>query len=78
MKTVQITPTVEGASCAPSHGYPLRSLEEFAQWLIKHGLLDECAYYDSDGFDGGRSLARLSNALRDAAGDNNKLRDAAQ
>ena len=43
--------------------YPLRSLEEFAQFMIKHGFLDECAYYDAEGYDGGKSLERLSKAL---------------
>lgn len=51
--------------------YPLRSLEEFASWLIAHGIIDECSYWDADGYDGGRTLERLSRALQ-AAKDNDE------
>jgi len=58
----------------PSAGYPLRSLEEFAQLLMKHRLMHECAWFDPEGYDGGATLERLSRAFHEAT-DNGKLTD---
>ena len=63
------TPTGEFAAAA---GYPLRSLEEFAQLLMKHRLMDECAWFDPEGYDGGATLERLSRAFHEAT-DNSVL-----
>jgi len=52
-----------GGECT---GYPLRSLEEFAQLLMKHRLMDECAWFDPEGYDGGATLERLSRAFQEA------------
>lgn len=37
-----------------------RSLERFAQMLITAGLVDESAWYDPEGYDGGHTLAKIS------------------
>ena len=34
--------------------------------------MDECAYWDADGYDGGHTLERMSRALK-AATDNSKV-----
>lgn len=62
-----------GSFAGPT-GYSLRSLEEFAQLLMKHRLMDECAWFDPEGYDGGATLERLSRAFHEAT-DNAKLRD---
>ena len=62
------------ASSTARAGYPLRSLEEFAQLLIKHRLMHECAWFDPEGYDGGATLERLSRAFHEAT-DNGKLAD---
>lgn len=33
--------------------------DRLAQLLIKHGLVDENAWYDSEGYDGGRTADRV-------------------
>ena len=43
-----------------------QSLEEFAQLLMKHRLMDECAWFDPEGYDGGATLERLSRAFHEA------------
>jgi hypothetical protein len=55
-------------SCSAT-GYPLRSADEFAGFLAAQGIIDECAYYDAEGYDGGAMMARVSRAWR-AATDN--------
>jgi len=47
-------------------GYPLRSIEEFAQLMMKHRLMDECAWFDPEGYDGGATVERLSRAFHEA------------
>ena len=39
--------------------YPLRSADELAGCLIKHGLLDESAWHDPEGWDGGTDQDRV-------------------
>jgi CDGSH-type Zn-finger protein len=51
--------------------YPLRSAEELAGCLIFHGLLDESAWHDPEGWDGGNEKDRVHtmlDAIRDTAG----------
>jgi hypothetical protein len=43
-----------------------QSLEEFAQLLMKHRLMDECAWFDPEGYDGGATVERLSRAFHEA------------
>lgn len=43
------------------------TLDAFAQFLIKHRLIDESAYYDPEGYDGGVTLARIAEAFRQMA-----------
>ena len=50
----------------PDHGYPLRSIEEFAQFLMKHRIMDEDAWFDPYVYDGGATLERLSSAFNEA------------
>ena len=54
------------ASSTARAGCPLRSLEEFAQLLMKHRLMDECAWFDPEGYDGGATVERLSRAFHEA------------
>lgn len=46
-----------------ARGYPLKNTEELAGFLIKHGIIDPCALEDSEGFDNGRTMARLAQAI---------------
>ena len=39
--------------------YPLRCAEELAGCLISHGLLDESAWHDPEGWDGGIERERV-------------------
>jgi hypothetical protein len=44
---------------------------EFAEFLSANGIIDECAVFDAEGYDGGAMMARVSKAWQ-AATDNAK------
>ena len=44
---------------SPSGSLPWQSLDEFASWLVASGLLDEMAWFDPDGWDGGSEKDRV-------------------
>lgn len=52
-----------GASACSRLPYPLRSAEELAGCLISHGLLDESAWHDPEGWDGGIEKDRVFKML---------------
>lgn len=47
----------------PRRQYPLRSAEECAQWLAKHGIIDPCAVEDPEGFDNFNTMGKIARAL---------------
>ena len=60
-----------GASACSRLPYPLRSAEELAGCLISHGLLDESAWHDPEGWDGGIEKRFVDDARRAGASRQN-------
>lgn len=58
------TITLSGTPPSSEPG-PSRTTDWFAQLLIKHCFMDEAAWYDPEGYNGGRTAARVALAWRE-------------
>ena len=54
---------MSGANCPDTSCYPFRDSEEWAAFLIAQGLLEEQAWHDPQGWDGGIAMGRVFASL---------------